>query len=154
MKLKTRQIERRLALRDKAKQNNRGWRERGQELVEFALVIPVVMMVIMAILEFGMLIFSYNTISNAAREGARYGSVFPTDSAGIEDAALGLTTGLNQDPTILRVTISRPDEGDPRPIRVVVTYDYTLMTGNFFQALGVFDSPVFTIQAASTMQVE
>ena len=138
----------RYLLADKSKSKSR---ERGQELVEFALVIPVVMMVMMAILEFGMLIFSYNTISNAAREGARYGSVFPTDITGIDEAARTLTTGLNED--LLTITISRPDEGDPRPVRVVVTYDYTLATGVLLEALGVSDG-VFSIQAASTMQVE
>ncbi len=138
----------RYLLADKSKRKSR---ERGQELVEFALVIPVVMMVMMAILEFGMLIFSYNTISNAAREGARYGSVFPTDITGIDEAARTLTTGLNED--LLTITISRPDEGDPRPVRVVVTYDYTLATGVLLEALGVSDG-VFSIQAASTMQVE
>jgi Flp pilus assembly protein TadG len=44
---------------------------RGQALVEFALVIPIFLLVLVAIFDLGRAVFAYNTLTNAAREGAR-----------------------------------------------------------------------------------
>lgn len=49
--------------------------ERGQSLMEFALLAPVLFMVMLAIFDFGRLMFMYSQVANGAREGARYGSV-------------------------------------------------------------------------------
>ncbi len=43
--------------------------ERGQALVEAALTFPLLFLLFIGIIEFSLVIFSYNTISNAAREG-------------------------------------------------------------------------------------
>ena len=50
-------------------------RDRGQTLVEFALVFPIFLLVLFAILDIGRYVFVNNSINQAAREGARYGSV-------------------------------------------------------------------------------
>ena len=50
------------------RRSNRG---RGQALVEFALVIPVFLLVLCGILDFGFMLFSRMTVINAAREAAR-----------------------------------------------------------------------------------
>ena len=44
---------------------------RGQALVEFALVLPIFILVLVAIFDLGRAVFAYNTLTNAAREGAR-----------------------------------------------------------------------------------
>jgi Flp pilus assembly protein TadG len=44
---------------------------RGQSLVEFALVLPLFLVLVMGIADLGLAVFSYNSITNAAREGAR-----------------------------------------------------------------------------------
>jgi Flp pilus assembly protein TadG len=44
---------------------------RGQALVEFALVIPLFLLLLVAIFDLGRAVFAWNTLSNAAREGAR-----------------------------------------------------------------------------------
>jgi Flp pilus assembly protein TadG len=46
-------------------------RRRGQALVEFALIIPLFLLVLVAIFDLGRAVFAYNTLTNAAREGAR-----------------------------------------------------------------------------------
>lgn len=48
---------------------------RGQALVEFALVFPVLVLILLGIFEMGRLVFAYNTLGNAAREGARVAAV-------------------------------------------------------------------------------
>jgi Flp pilus assembly protein TadG len=51
--------------------STRARRRRGQALVEFALVIPIFLLVLVAIFDLGRAVFAYNTLTNAAREGAR-----------------------------------------------------------------------------------
>jgi len=46
-------------------------RRRGQALVEFALVLPIFILLLVAIFDLGRAVFAYNTLTNAAREGAR-----------------------------------------------------------------------------------
>jgi len=45
--------------------------QHGQALVEFALVFPVLLLLIFGIIDAGRLIYTYNTVANAARDGAR-----------------------------------------------------------------------------------
>jgi len=49
--------------------------ERGQSLVEFAFVLPIIVLVIVAFIEIGRAVFAWNTIANAARQGARVAAV-------------------------------------------------------------------------------
>ena len=57
-------------------------RQSGQTLVEFALVAPLLLVVIFGTIEFCFLYQSANTVGFAAREGARVGAVLgPTDAA-------------------------------------------------------------------------
>lgn len=50
-------------------------REAGQGLVEFALVIPIILVLIVGALDLGRAVYAYNTIANAARNGARVAAV-------------------------------------------------------------------------------
>jgi Flp pilus assembly protein TadG len=62
-------------------------RSRGQALVEFALILPVLLLLLVITLDFGRLFFSYIQITNAAREAANYGSHVPTDLVGMQAKA-------------------------------------------------------------------
>ncbi|HEY7969364.1 MAG TPA: TadE/TadG family type IV pilus assembly protein [Candidatus Limnocylindrales bacterium] len=63
--------------------STRSTRTRAQALVEFALVLPVMILVLLLAIDFGRLFFSYIEVTNAAREGAAYGIAHPEDTAGI-----------------------------------------------------------------------
>jgi Flp pilus assembly protein TadG len=52
--------------------------ERGAELIEFALTMPLILLVVLGIIEFGFLFQEYEVVTNAAREGARLGSLIPS----------------------------------------------------------------------------
>ena len=54
----------------------------AQAMVEFAIVLPILLMLLMGILEVGRLIFMYAAVNNASREAARYGSAIGLDDAG------------------------------------------------------------------------
>ena len=72
-------------------------KDNGQGMVEFALVLPLLLLVMFGIIEFGRLLFTYSMISAASREGARYaaaagrlpgtGTERYSDCAGIISAA-------------------------------------------------------------------
>lgn len=50
---------------------NRGLADRGAELVEFAIAMPLMLLLMAGIVDFGLLFQSYEVVNNAAREGAR-----------------------------------------------------------------------------------
>jgi Flp pilus assembly protein TadG len=51
----------------------------GQGLTEFALVFPIIVLLIMGVFDMGRAVYAYNALTNAAREGARVGSVNQLD---------------------------------------------------------------------------
>jgi Flp pilus assembly protein TadG len=78
----------------------------GQGLVEFAVILPLMLTMIMGIVEFGRLAVTYAAVSSASREAARYGAAvgnsgFGTvtrykDCFGIRDAALRITSAVTE----------------------------------------------------------
>ena len=54
--------------------------DEGQNLVEFALLLPLLMYILMGIMQFGLIFATYLTINNASREGARWGSIYIYDN--------------------------------------------------------------------------
>lgn len=58
-------------------------RTRAQAVVEFAIIIPVFLFLVVLAIDFGRLFFSYVQINNAAREGANYGASVPADLVSI-----------------------------------------------------------------------
>ena len=50
--------------------------QRGAALVEFAIIFPLLMVLVFGIIEFGILLYDKAMITNASREGARYGILF------------------------------------------------------------------------------
>jgi Flp pilus assembly protein TadG len=69
---------------------SRGRRERGQGLVEMALVLPVFLLLIVSFFDLGQAVFAYNTLTNAAREGARF-AIVNQDETAIKDWAKSQT---------------------------------------------------------------
>ncbi|MDH5299504.1 MAG: pilus assembly protein [Desulfobulbaceae bacterium] len=50
-------------------------REKGASLIEFALILPLLLVVLFGIIEFGFILYDQAMLTNAAREGARFGVV-------------------------------------------------------------------------------
>jgi Flp pilus assembly protein TadG len=57
--------------------------ERGVELVEFALVLPFLLLCCLGVIEIGRAYFTYNILAKAVRDGARYASGDSISSAGV-----------------------------------------------------------------------
>ncbi len=101
--------------------------EKGQSTLELAFVLPVIIMIITAIIDFGLLFNNYLIISNAAREGAR-NAVIGTADAQIAVIMSSITGTLDQ--ASMSITIEPAEsirkKGDE--ITVTVGYDNSLIT--------------------------
>ena len=74
-------------------------RQRGQALVEFALVLPIFVLLLFGLFDVGRLVYVDNAVAQAAREGARYGSVqnrsgTPAGRTDIQAHTLGIMTAV------------------------------------------------------------
>lgn len=72
--------------------------QRGQALVEFALIVPVFAVILFALLDFGRVIYTQNTVEQAAREASRVASIGAANAAWkfamIRDAAINSAVGV------------------------------------------------------------
>lgn len=80
---------------------------RGQTLAEFALALPVFLLIMLAVFDVGRAVFTYNTITNAAREGARLAIVNQTE-ASIDARAMAQAGGIQADPNKVVVSYREP----------------------------------------------
>ncbi|MFQ6016326.1 MAG: TadE/TadG family type IV pilus assembly protein [Anaerolineae bacterium] len=102
--------------------------EKGQSLVEMALIFPVLLLLFAGIVDLGRGFNAYITITNAAREGARYGSFYPTDTTGIQTHVQNEAAGTGI--TITNISVTFPSGNAPgNPIRVEVTYSFSTILG-------------------------
>lgn len=70
----------------------------GQSIAEFALVVPILLLLVFGIVEFGLIVKSWQVVTDAAREGARVAVVgtTPGESADSADAAVAVRAALNR----------------------------------------------------------
>jgi Flp pilus assembly protein TadG len=99
--------------------------ERGQSLVEFTLVLPIFLLVLFAIIDFGMAFHAWIAVTNSAREGARVGSV-RAPAVDIEQRVRDTADTLDQNDLTVTVTNAQGDPGES--VVVHVSYTYSLIT--------------------------
>ncbi|MGQ9572421.1 MAG: TadE/TadG family type IV pilus assembly protein [Dehalococcoidia bacterium] len=131
----------------------RGKKEGGQSLVEFALVLPIFLLVLFAIVDFGMAFHAWITVTNSAREGARLGSVRAPASE-IEQRVRDTAGSLGDD---VAVTVSNAQGNPGDSVVVEVSYVYSLITPladvvKMFSA-GSLDNS-FTLSSTADMRLE
>ena len=134
--------------------------EHGQNLIELAIVTPLLVLLLAGVADLGRAFFSYIQITNAAREGARAASRLPCDAGdatqrGVYENRIVQSTRNEVDgavvaPADLTVTISpRPvqDGCQPagQPIVVTVSYPYATILS------GVSGIASFTMSSSTTM---
>ena len=90
-------------------QNRVGRRgSRGQALVEFALILPIFILVLVGIFDFGRAVYAYNTISNASRQAVRLGIV-DQNVIKIKADAVKASVSLGAGPADVDVFFKTPD---------------------------------------------
>ena len=140
----------------------RAWREEGQALVEFALVLPVLLLILTSILHFGLMFNKYLALTDAVRTGARTlalgrGLSDPCDPAVTQTVNSAFATGLTS--SQVSTTLTSPDtcgsgsypsrtggsETQGNEATVSATYPYTV---------SVFGLPVFSLTLSATASDE
>jgi Flp pilus assembly protein TadG len=140
----------------------RGRAEDGAQLVEFALVLPLLLLVLLGIAEFGFMFQRYEVVTNAAREGARMAVLPGYGTADVQArVAAYVTSGRvptnTTNPNVLVEDVSIPVAGGSLPAmsakRVTVTYTYTFQ---FLNALSAFfgSRAAVPLTAVSEMRTE
>jgi Flp pilus assembly protein TadG len=169
----------------KARQLTRGpsalARERGQALVEFVLILPVFLLIVFGVVEFGRAFNYWIDVTHLANEGSRYAAVnrwpscpsgddpdpdgnpnpcdetlkdYLTERANTDELASGGTQNV---PDALNVDICFPESEATtgKAVRVTVHTDYTLaVVDGLFGAIGLDGIGEIGLSASSTMRLE
>ncbi|HSW41858.1 MAG TPA: TadE/TadG family type IV pilus assembly protein [Patescibacteria group bacterium] len=132
----------------------------GQSLVEFALILPVLLLILLGAIDFGRLLFTSIAVHNAAREGTAYAVLNPTDMAGITlraaqesnvqgqrgEGAMSVTVACRNSATQAAVPCSSvPVAGLGSQVTVTVRRPFTFFTPAIG---GMF--PGFSLDASAT----
>jgi len=117
--------------------------ERGQTMVEFALIMPVLCMVLFAIIQFGILYKDYLTLTDATRVGARKAAVSRTtvDPVGLAEASVrNAASDLRQADLDVDVTATAWAPG--ADVTVEATYPYKVNVLGMVVASGRLSSSI------------
>ncbi|MGD0204933.1 MAG: TadE/TadG family type IV pilus assembly protein [Dehalococcoidia bacterium] len=126
----------------------------GQSLVEFTLVLPIFLLVLFAIIDFGMAFNAWITVTNSAREGGRLATLGATATA-VEQRVRTATSTLDQSKLTVTVTNAQGTSGDP--VVVNVSYKYSLITplANIMTIVGGGTiKQTFTLSSTADMRLE
>jgi Flp pilus assembly protein TadG len=110
-------------------------KERGQSMVEFVLVVPIFLVLVFGIVDFGMGIHAWLTITSASREGARIGSV-SASAAEIEAKVRSNTTSLDQSQLTVVTTNAQGTSGDSVVVDVDYHYDFITPLSSVLNLVG------------------
>jgi len=128
---------------------------RGQSMVEFALILPLVMFVLFGCLQLGLAFFSYEQVASAANAGARAAAVHraanPTGAAQAAAKSISPTLGLTDAQIVVAYVSTASPAGAswsyPGTAKVTVSHPLTV------SIFGLFGQ-VMTLQATATKRVE
>jgi hypothetical protein len=104
--------------------------ERGQSFVEFALVLPFLVFLLLGIVQFGRAWHNYLTITDAARVGAREGAVHTATAC---SSATTKINGLGVIPAGSSVSCSTPGGAvTGQPLNIQITYSFSIGLPGYF----------------------
>ncbi|MEH7225121.1 TadE/TadG family type IV pilus assembly protein [Bacillus sp. JJ1566] len=128
--------------------------QKGQSLVETALILPILLMLIFGITDFGRIFHAYLTLDHAGREAARVatvGSNLGTIHTKITDATDSLGSSVGKKvffgASIVTDTTATPTSGDE--VKIELTYKVDFLTPIIGQIIGEFD-----LKDTTVMRVE
>lgn len=135
--------------------------QRGEALVEFALLAPVIILLLLAMVDFGRVFDAWLVTTNAAREGARYASIYSTkdyitdaqvvqmsQQKAYEYLASGLGARTDVTYSINDIAVTLPPVRWAEPVTVDVSVRVQI-----WALLDFFLSNQATIRGSATMRV-
>jgi len=126
-------------------------KEDGQAVVELAITLPILIMILCAIIDFGWIFTNQNIIDHASREGARYAIVHSTDVAAIKTHTKSVAPENIRNNLTVIVTFSNP----LNPRQGDVTVDVDGGVAALTPIVGVFaQGEIINLDSSCTMKVE
>jgi Flp pilus assembly protein TadG len=120
------------------------WRQRGAVAIEYALILPILLLLVLGTMDVGRLLWTYTALSHAAEAAARCAAVNTTtcgNDAQIRTYATSQAWGLNVSASDF--TVSKPSCG----VQIKATYDFAFIVPWFPQFGG---TPLGTITLDAT----
>jgi len=132
------------------KKPSRPCQPRGQSLVEFALLLPILLLLVLGAMDFGRMFSTKITLTNAAREGANYLARHPDEYPNTTNTAAVIATEASSltGYTLAIACSGGCNTGDTAT--VTLTQGVDLITGGFLQTFGVGSGP---LQLSSTVEM-
>lgn len=134
---------------------------RGQSLVEFALILPIMLVVMFMITEFGRALYQYNALTTAVREGARQGVVSSAASAVqiATDRTNALLTMGNIKPSDVALTVEILDNYNGSGVKVLRVhaekpFNWAMNGAPTMQGNATVSKKALTLTAESIMHTE
>jgi Flp pilus assembly protein TadG len=122
---------------------------RGQAVIEFALILPLLLLLCFGITEFGRAWMTMNILTSAAREGVRLAAVTAPDVAAVTQRVQDVCDAARVVPSA--ITVVPPDPADPnRRVSVTVETQFVVIPG---QILGSFNGSI-PLRTTSIMRHE
>ena len=125
-------------------------KRKGQSLLETALVMPVLVLLLVGIVDFGLLFNNYLVVANASREGARKAAV-GADNTSISASVFNAASSLDE--TKLTLTISPENEEERErgcEVSVTLVYEHSIFTPIISS---IIPNPI-ELTSKSTMRME
>ncbi len=119
------------------RRHTRWRRQRGQSLLETALMIVVIFTVVFWVFELGWLMYTYSVLADAVNEGVRYAIVHSGgDVAGTQAKVKAFAGTSLHDVSAITPSVTFPDgnSAPPNRVRVTVTYTYIPYLPKFITA--------------------
>ena len=138
----------------------------GSQLVEFALVLPILLMILTGIMEFGFMLRFSSVIATAAREGARIGVIPGAEEDNYERSRSRVNTALEEGnldrtqatTTIVQENVTIAPNTLAAGVRVTVAYNYNtfflgpilaLVNGSFAQTIVIQSTAIMRTDVAA-----
>jgi Flp pilus assembly protein TadG len=129
-------------------------KHKGQALVEMALVLPILLLLLFGIIEFGRILNAYIMVSNASREAARYYSIRSTDTNinnKVKDLVIEKVPNIGINRDNITINVGNPGTAEEK-VTVTVPCDLQLITPIIKDIIS--STGTFRIQSSTIMRIE
>jgi Flp pilus assembly protein TadG len=129
----------------------------GAAMIEFALVLPILLLLVFGIIEFGFALYNKEVITNASREGARYGIIIGDPRPTTTQIQNVVTTYLSKMPLVgwnaskATVGVTGAQGASGSDLTVTVNYQYSFLV---LQNLIPGFNKSITLNAQTLMKLE
>lgn len=121
-------------------------------MIEFALILPLILVILFGITEFGRAWMTINLLTSAAREGARIAVVTAPDVAAVTQRVNYVCSSAGITPTSITCTCVGPDSD--RRVTVTVRADFEIIPGTILEFFGGGLSGTIPLRATTVMRHE